>query len=338
MNESINLNGKVAMVTDGSSVSSLRVRVARKIVEAVDICTFELVSAGGSSLPAFSAGSHLDVYLPGGLTRQYSLCNDPAESHRYLIGVLNDPVSRGGSKAMHERIKEGDLLNVSIPKNHFALAHEAGKSLLLAGGIGVTPILCMAERLAALGREFEMHYCTRSKERTAFCERIKRSAFASNVLFHFDDGEPQQKLDIAAVLQAQQAGTHLYVCGPKGFIDAVLSTARAYRWCEAQIHFEFFGSDMIKRDADGSFEVKLASSGKIIVVPKDKTVVEALSEAGVKIQTSCEQGVCGACLTRVLEGEPEHRDLYFTPEERSANNQFLPCCSRAKSARLVLDL
>src|SRR5579863_2733222 len=195
MNESINLNGKAAMVTGGGSVSSLRVRVARKIVEAVDICTFELVSADGSSLPAFSAGSHLDVYLPSGLTRQYSLCNDPAESHRYLIGVLKDPVSRGGSKAMHEEIKEGDLLKVSIPRNHFALAHEAGKSLLLAGGIGVTPILCMAERLAALGREFEMHYCTRSKERTAFCERIKRSAFASKVQFHFDDGEPQQKLD-----------------------------------------------------------------------------------------------------------------------------------------------
>jgi vanillate O-demethylase ferredoxin subunit len=320
------------------SATTLRVRVARKAPEALDICSFELISADGAPLPAFSAGSHVDVHLPGGITRQYSLCNDPAEGHRYLIGVLKDPATRGGSKAMHELVNEGDLLEISTPKNHFPLAHEARRSLLLAGGIGVTPILCMAERLAIAGANFEMHYCTRSRDRTAFHDRIQRSAFFNKVRFHFDDGAAEQKIDLPALLTTPQPATHLYVCGPKGFMDAVLSTARACRWPESQLHYEFFSAELATHDDDARFEIKLASSGRIIVVPKDKTVVQALAAAGVEVQTSCEQGVCGTCLTRVIDGVPEHRDMYLTPEERAANDQFLPCCSRARSARLVLDL
>ena len=318
--------------------SALKVRVARKAVEAVDICTFELVSTDGSPLPAFSAGSHVDVQLPGGITRQYSLCNDPSESHRYLIGVLKDPATRGGSKAMHELVNEGDELEISAPKNHFQLVHEAKRSLLLAGGIGITPILCMAERLAIAGADFEMHYCTRSQDRTAFYERIRGSSFADKVKFHFDDGEPKQKIDLSTVLHSHPPGIHLYVCGPKGFMDAVLGMARVKGWSDDQLHYEFFSAEVVKSDSDGSFQVKLASSGKIVVVPKDQTVVQALAAAGVEVQTSCEQGVCGTCLTRVLEGEPDHRDMYLMPEEQAANDQFLPCCSRAKSPMLVLDL
>lgn len=318
--------------------SILKVRVESKAVEAVDICSFELVSADGTSLPPFSAGSHIDVHLPNGLTRQYSLCNDPAEGHRYLIGVLKDPASRGGSRAMHEQVREGDVVEINVPKNHFPLAHEAKKSLLLAGGIGVTPILCMAERLAIAGSDFEMHYCTRSLERTAFRERILHSSFAPRVQFHFDAGPLEQKLDIAALLAAADADTHLYVCGPKGFMDAVLIGARAQGWPEARIHYEYFSAEPVKSDADGSFEVELASSGRIVLVSKEMTVAEALAAAGVEVPTSCEQGVCGTCLTRVLKGEPDHRDMYLSSDEQAANNQFLPCCSRAKSARLVLDL
>jgi vanillate O-demethylase ferredoxin subunit len=273
-----------------------------------------------------------------GLTRQYSLCNDPAESHRYQIAVLRDPTTRGGSAGMHDGVKEGDVITISAPKNHFPLAHEAKKSLLLAGGIGVTPILCMAERLAVAGADFEMHYCTRSKDRTAFHARIQGSRFASRVQFHFDDGDEAQKLDIAGRLATPEPGTHLYVCGPKGFMDAVLSTARARGWPQAQLHYEFFSADVAPSATDESFEVQVASSGRIVVVPKDKTVVRALAEAGIEVQTSCEQGVCGTCITRVLEGVPDHKDLYFTPEEQAKNDQFTPCCSRAKSRRLVLDL
>ncbi|HEX6793574.1 MAG TPA: PDR/VanB family oxidoreductase [Casimicrobiaceae bacterium] len=320
------------------NIGTLHVRVARKTVEALDICSFELVAADGVTLPAFSAGSHIDVQLPNGLTRQYSLCNEPSENHRYLIGVLKDAATRGGSLAMHELVNEGDVLYISTPKNHFALAHDARRSLLLAGGIGITPILCMAERLAIAGEAFEMHYCTRSVERMAFRDRILRSRFASDVQFHFDDGSAQQKLDIAALLAAPQPNVHVYVCGPKGFMDAVLGTARGAGWPEAQLHYEFFTAEPVKSEMDGSFEVKLASSGRVIAIPKDRSVVEALADAGVEIVTSCEQGICGTCLTRVLEGEPDHRDLFLTPQEQAANDQFTPCCSRSKSPLLVLDL
>ena len=177
-----------------STSATLRVRVSKKTVEARDICSFELLPADGHTLPAFSAGSHIDIEVAG-LTRQYSLCNDPAESDRYLIAVLRDTNSRGGSKAMHA-LRVGDVLSISAPRNHFQLRREARRSLLLAGGIGVTPILCMAEQLAPDAVDFEMHYCTRSKDRTAFVERIGAAAFASQVHFHFDDGDAAQKLDL----------------------------------------------------------------------------------------------------------------------------------------------
>jgi vanillate O-demethylase ferredoxin subunit len=316
----------------------LNVRVSAKTVEAQDICSFELVEAQGHGLPGFSAGSHVDVQVPGGIARQYSLCNDPSESHRYLIAVLRDANTRGGSGAMHDKVQVGDTLTISTPKNHFPLAHGAKHSLLMAGGIGVTPILCMAERLAMMGAAFDLHYCTRSRDRTAFHARISGSAYASRASFHFDDGPAEQKVDLSGLLAKPAEGTHLYVCGPKGFMDAVLSTARAQGWPEDQLHYEFFSSDVVKSDADQSFEVKLASSGRIVVVPGNKTVVEALADAGIEIMTSCGEGVCGTCLTRVLEGECDHKDLYLMPEEQAKNDQFLPCCSRSRSPLLVLDI
>lgn len=326
-----------------STAQTLQVRVAAKTVEALDIVTLELVAVDGKPLPAFSAGSHVDVMLPGDqgvpdITRQYSLCNDPKETHRYQIAVLRDPASRGGSVAVHDRVNADDVLQISAPKNHFGLSHDAKKHLLLAGGIGVTPILCMAERLAQTGADFQMHYATRAPERTAFRARIAASGFADRVQFHYDNAEAAQKLDLQGLLAKPSQGTHLYVCGPKGFMDAVLGSARAQGWPEGQLHYEFFGAAVASSDSDAGFEVKLASSGRIIQIAKDKTVTKALAEAGVDILMSCEQGVCGTCLTRVLEGTPDHKDSYLTPEERAANDQFLPCCSRSKTPLLVLDL
>ena len=318
---------------------TLDVIVSRKTTEADDICSFELQAADGRPLPAFSAGSHVDVQIPGGLVRQYSLCNDPAETHRYQIAVLKDAASRGGSAAMHDSVAVGSRLTISAPRNHFALAHDATEHLLLAGGIGITPLLCMAERLAVTGAAFALHHCTRSRARTAFAGRVAASAFAGRVQWHFDDGDAAQKLDLAALLAAQKPGRHLYVCGPQGFMDAVLGGARAAGWPEGQLHYEFFGAaPAADKAGDGGFEVQLASSGRLITVAPEQSVVQALAAAGVVVATSCEQGVCGTCLTRVMEGEVDHRDLYLTPEEQAANDQFLPCCSRAKSARLVLDL
>jgi vanillate O-demethylase ferredoxin subunit len=195
---------------------SLKVRVARKRVEAIDICSFELVSGDGQPLPAFSAGSHVDVLTPSGLTHQYSLCNNPSESHRYLLGVLNDPRSRGGSRSMHESPTEGDVIEINMPKNHFALAHEATRDLLVAGDVGITPILCMADRLATGSAAFELHYCTRSPERTAFKQWIDDASFSRHVHFHFDNGPVGQRLDLARLFVRPEDGTHVYVCGPGG--------------------------------------------------------------------------------------------------------------------------
>lgn len=318
-------------------MTQIAVKVLRRTQEAEGIASFELVRPDGAALPAFGAGSHIDVQVPGGLTRQYSLCNDAAEQHRYRIAVLRDPASRGGSVAMHDAVKEGDTLQISEPRNHFPLVH-ASRTLLFAGGIGVTPLLCMAQRLAAIGADFTLHYSTRSPERTAFRQEIAASAFADRVRFHHDDGEAAQKLDLPAVIAKPEPGTHLYVCGPTGYIDHVVKTARDLGWPPEQVHLEYFGAAAQDTSGDGSFQVRLASSGKSYEVGANETVVQALQKHGVEILVSCEQGVCGTCITRVLEGECDHRDLYFTDEEKAKHDQFTPCCSRAKTAVLVLDL
>lgn len=319
--------------------NNLTVRVVHKLIEAQGICSLELHTLDGGLLPEFSAGSHIDVYLPNNVVRQYSLCNSPRETHRYLIAVLRDSASRGGSSAVHDTVHPGDVLTIGRPRNHFPLNEEAKCSLLFAGGIGVTPILCMAERLAESGADFHMHYAVRSLKSAAFIERIKESSFAARVSLHFDDESTDQKLDIEAVLSAAHTGTHLYVCGPKGFMDAVLYAARRLGWLESRLHWEFFaGKPLTSSGGDNAFEILLRRSGKLINVPSEKTAAEALADAGVIVPVSCEQGVCGTCLTRVLEGELDHRDMYLTDEEHTRGDQFTPCCSRAKSARLVLDL
>lgn len=317
---------------------NLQLQVIRKTQEAVDICVIDLTSPDGKSLPSFTAGSHIDVHLPNGLIRQYSLCNDPNETHRYQIAALKDPASRGGSQAIHDSIHEGQILQVSTPKNHFALNHQAKKSLLLAGGIGITPLICMAEALARTGAAFELHYCTRTPDHAAFRKRITESHFADQSRFYFSKDHHSKKLVLDELLVQPQTECHIYVCGPKRFIDAVLATARKQAWPENQLHYEFFNAEVITSETDDSFEVKVASTGQVVTVQKDQTITDALSAAGIDILISCEQGVCGTCLTGVLDGIPDHRDSYLTPEEQAANNQFTPCCSRAKTKLLVLDI
>jgi vanillate monooxygenase ferredoxin subunit len=313
------------------------VRIASKREETLDVFSFELVDPDGCELPPFSAGAHVDVHLGQGLVRQYSLCNDPGETHRYLIAVLRDAQSRGGSKAMHA-LHAGSSLQISEPRNHFPLAHDARHSVLLAGGIGITPILCMAESLSNIGASFELHYCTRSLGRTAFVERIQEGGFADRVVFHHDDGPADQRLDAETLVSRLQDGAHLYVCGPTGFMDWVLGAARHAGVPEDQLHREYFAAGPIDTRSDGSFEIGIASTGAVIRVGPQETVTAALAKVGIEVPMSCEQGVCGTCLTRVLEGVPEHRDMYLTPQEQERCDQFMPCCSRSKSSRLVLDL
>lgn len=321
-----------------SPSATIAVKVSRTVAEADGIVSFEMERVDGGILPAFEPGSHIDVHIPGGFTRQYSLCNPSCTNpQHYVIAVLRDPASRGGSESLHAHVTIGTVLNISPPRNHFCLS-ATGPSLLMGGGIGITPLLCMADRLAREGRPFEMHYCTRTKERTAFYEELQSSSYAKQIHYHFDDGDEQQKLDIRKQLSSCSPDTHLYVCGPKGFMDAVLDAARELGWPDNRIHYEYFAAEVVKKDDDESFEVEIASTGLVVTVGPQQSIVAALGEHGIDISMSCEQGVCGTCVTRVISGIPDHRDTFLLPAERAANNQIAPCCSRSKSARIVLDL
>jgi vanillate O-demethylase ferredoxin subunit len=312
-------------------------RVDRKSKEADDVVSFELVDPNGGPLLAFSAGSHVDVEVAPGLIRQYSLCNDPRDRGRYQIGVLREPASRGGSIGLIDNVAAGSLLRVSDPRNHFELDASAARVVLVAGGIGITPILCMAERLAHTSVPFEMHYCARSRSRAAFCDRIESSAFVDKVSFHF--GDEDNRIDLESAFKTCGSLDHLYVCGPKGFVDVVLKAAAKAGWPEDRLHREFFtpAEDLVRAD-DGGFEVEIASTGARIAVAADRTVLDVLLANGVDLPASCEQGVCGTCVTRVLQGTPDHRDMFLTDAEHARNDQFTPCCSRSKSDLLVLDL
>jgi len=312
------------------------VRIACRVQETPDIISIELCSENGEMLPSFEAGAHIDIHVAPDVIRQYSLCNPPSETHRYVVGVLRDPASRGGSVAIHESFPEGAVVEISTPRNHFPLLPGTG-SILIAGGIGVTPILCMAEALQAEGRDFAMHYCARSKDRAAFLGRIQQSSFASRVALHYDDGEPQQKLDLDAVF-SKALNEEIYVCGPSGFIDWVCSSAERAGIEKHRIRFEYFNAKPVDTSNDQAFRVQVASTGQVFEIPSDQSITSVLCAAGVDIYTSCEEGTCGTCVTRILEGVPDHRDVFLTDDEHSAGDVFTPCCSRAKSNLLVLDL
>ncbi len=313
----------------------LSLRVASKSIEALDACAFDLVDPRGRALPPFTAGAHLDVHLAQGLVRQYSLCNDAAETHRYQICVLNTKGSRGGSRAMHELVQQGQQISVSVPRNHFPLDPAARRSLLFAGGIGITPILAMAEHLARSSADFTLHYCARSAGHAAFRDRIANAAFGHQTNFHYSDGG--QHPDLPRLIGAPQDGLHLYVCGPAGFMEAVFNAALANGWNDKQLHREYFGG-VPGAGPNVPFDVRIASTGKIIRVASDATVVAALAEHGIEIPTSCGQGLCGTCVTAIVDGEPDHRDRVLGVDQKKSNACFTPCCSRARSPMLTLDL
>ncbi|TCS09329.1 PDR/VanB family oxidoreductase [Caulobacter sp. BK020] len=315
----------------------IKVRVASRARAAEDIVRLELVCAEGRDLPAFEAGAHVDLFLGNGLTRQYSLCNDPADRGHYRIAVLREPASRGGSTFVHEALTEGATLKISAPRNLFALDEAAEEHLLFAGGVGVTPILAMARRLHAVEHSFAFHYCARDRSRAAFLDELAAAPFADAVHLSFD-AEPETRLDLDSALADPAPGRRLYVCGPGGFMAYVIDGALARGWPPDQIRKEHFAAAPPPEGANRPFELVIASSGQVVPVAADQTAAQALETAGVFVPVSCEQGVCGTCLTRVIEGEPDHRDLFQTDDERTANEQFTPCCSRARTPRLVLDL
>lgn len=316
----------------------LEVYVSRKVKEAESTFSFELSSVSGAELPAFSAGAHVDVHVAPGLTRQYSLCNSPEDCSKYLIAVLHEPESRGGSRGMHLDVQEGSKLTLGMPRNLFTLDLSGDRYVLFAGGIGITPILAMAHTLVRNGKSFELHYCGRSIERLSFLGILNEAPFAGHVHVHVDNGTPEQRLDAAAVLAAPTPGDQFYICGPAGFMGYVQSTAKAQGWSDRQIHREDFTAPPVTADGNTAFEIELGRSGHVFEIPTNKTVLEVLLENDVEIESSCELGICGSCVTKVLAGKPDHRDQFMTDAEHARNDTFAPCCSRSLSQRLVLDL
>ena len=315
----------------------MRLLVRSITLEAEGILSFELVHPDRATLPPFEPGSHVDVTTADGRLRQYSLCNDPAERQRYRIAVLREVAGRGGSRFMHEDVRVGEFLEVSLPRNHFPLAADAGRHLLIAGGVGITPILSMAHALRRQAAAYEIHYCTRSAGRTAFKEEVGQVA-AGKVSIHHDHGDPSSGLDVAGLLRVVVPGTHVYCCGPAGLMRAV--EAATTHWPPQSIHFEHFAAakaDPSTAEGDAEFEVELTSTGAILPVPADRTILAVLRNAGTQVESSCEAGVCGTCRTRYLSGSPHHRDYVLTDDER--RDWIMVCVSRATPGdRLVLDL
>lgn len=299
------------------------------------ILSFELISSHGEPLPSFQAGAHIDVYLTESLVRQYSLANCSAEQHRYVIGVLNDPNSRGGSRHMHEQLSVGQQLVISEPRNLFALESTIEHAILCAGGIGITPILAMAKELKRQDKSFQLFYFVKTRSAIAFHEDL--NALGDHVYYHIDD-ESNSHCNLDKVFTQPQANHHIYVCGPDGFMNFIIQMAEKKQWPTTQVHKEHFSAPNIDTSNDGSFNIKILKTGQLIPVSADQTAAQALEAAGVCIPLSCEQGICGTCLVPVVEGEVDHRDMYLTEEEQAEHNQFTPCCSRAKSKILVIDL
>ncbi|AJW94695.1 PDR/VanB family oxidoreductase [Burkholderia gladioli] len=317
-------------------MTPLRMRVARIDSLTPTIRRLHLVAADGRPLPPFEAGAHLGVHVPLGersQRRAYSLVNPGGEDAHYEIAVLLEPAGSGGSRWMHA-LEVGQLLEADPPRNDFRLATDARRHLLIAGGIGITPILAMARTLAAAGAPHALHYAARDAAAMAYRDEVAALAHAR---CWFDGGDPRRGLPLADTIGTFEAGTHLYVCGPAGLVAATLDTARRLGWPDDALHSELFAAPAAPTDADAAFEVHLAASGRVLAVPAGTSVLDAMIAAGLDPLYDCRRGDCGVCTAQLLDGEPEHRDICLTGDEH-AEGRFCPCVSRAKSARLVLDL
>jgi tetrachlorobenzoquinone reductase len=313
------------------------VRVKRIAYEAERINSYELVPPDGGELDPFTAGSHIDLHLPDKMIRSYSLLNDQRERLRYVIAVNKDAASRGGSSFLHDHVRVGDILTVSAPKNNFPLREDAESSVLIAGGIGITPLLSMIRRLEALRRRWDLFYAARSRGAAAFLHELGslRPNVHLNLHVDVDDERSGRMFDLASIVKRASAQAHLYCCGPAPMLEA-FETATADRPRD-QVHVEYFQA----REApalEGGFEVKLAKSNRTVAVEDGKTILNALLDAGITPNYACSEGICGTCETRVLEGIPDHRDQYLSEEEQASNKTIMICCSGSRSRTLVLDL
>jgi ferredoxin-NADP reductase/ferredoxin len=313
--------------------------LARREEMTPDVARFEFRSPDGSPLPAFEAGAHVDLVIAPEYLRQFSLAGDPAERDRYLLGVQREPAGRGGSMLMHRAFREGRVVFVSRPINHFALVEDAPLTLLFAGGIGVTPLLSMAHRLHALGREFRLHYSAASRSAAGFVRDLEQAPWRACVECHFKD--EGRRADLGALIAPYQAGAQIYTCGSARFMDAVFAAAAARGWPDDALHREYFVVPQAPPREDHPFRLRLARSQRVVEVAREQSATEALAAAGVIVDTKCSDGICGVCATGYeaqASDEVDHRDYVLSAKERG--RKVVLCCSRARHAggELVVDL
>jgi len=298
---------------------------------------FEFRSPKGENLPSYAPGAHIDLHLPGDLVRSYSLIGDANLADRYLVAVKEEPDGRGGSRLLHEGFKVGQTLDVAHPRNNFPLDETADHSVLFAGGIGISPIYAMICRLQALGKSWELHYATRSREYAVYLDQL--SEFGAAVTLYFDDEVPGNSgapaLDISKALETAPGNAQVYCCGPLPMLNAF--EAATENLADENIHTEYFSSDQ-EAATEGGIELVLQQSGKTVFVDEGQTILEALLETGMDLPFSCMEGTCGSCETVVLEGTPDHRDHSLTKKEKTENKKIMICCSGSKTRQLVLDL
>ena len=324
----------IPSVREDGRTADLRVKVARKETTAEGIVSIRMEALKGG-LPTFQPGAHIDVHLQNGLIRQYSLTNGPGETDHYTIGVKREPDSRGGSDFIHDDLREGDVLAISAPRNNFPLRRDSIRTIFIAGGIGVTPLIAMARALKVQGLSFEFHYFVQSKDHAAF--KLEMAEFADDL--HLHEGlTPNATGDkIGEVSGKPDNAQHIYICGPGPMLEAARAIVSDKGWKDDAVHFEYF-KNTLEIDDSSSFEIELARSALSLTVPAGKTILETLRENGINLGSSCEQGACGTCRCTVIEGEVNHQDVYLSASEKAAGKSILTCVSRAASDRLILDI
>ncbi|WP_175943562.1 PDR/VanB family oxidoreductase [Burkholderia pyrrocinia] len=324
-----------------------QVRIDALIDAAQDIRCFRVSRVDGQPFDAYEPGAHIDVTAPSGITRQYSLCGNPDERGSYLFAVKKEAQSRGGSRSLHDDVTVGAELTIGAPRNLFRLTDDASEHVLIAAGIGITPLLSMAYALHKRGACYRLHYFARSREHAAFVDELLAEPFASHVTFHYGVEPDALATELRRCVESIDVRAHVYTCGPGPFMDAVVAAA-ATRIPEDSIHLERFAAAAATADANADanastgpangFEVRLQRSGQSVHVTPDTSIVDALARIGIEVDTSCGEGVCGTCMVPVIDGEPDHRDHCLSKAERASNTVICCCVSRARSAVLVLDL
>lgn len=325
----------------GQPESVLTLKLVRMADRTPRIRQFLFESNDGAALPSFTAGAHVELLLPGGRRRAYSLVNSPAEVHRYVLAIQREDAGNGGSTWIFENLKPGDTVDCTVPVNDFPLDASARRHIFIAGGIGITPFISMARHLIAAGGEFQLYYCTRSPEVTVFLDKLPE-LLGERLHVHHDGGDPSRGLDFGGLLAQQREGDHVYICGPKPFIDA--ARAAASHWAQGSVHIEVFApalaipaDDAVDLTGAAPFDVVLNKSGKRVRVGDDETLLQALERAGFHIHAVCLQGWCGTCRTKYISGKVDHKDEYLDEQQRKSLMQV--CISRALPGEtLVLDI